>query len=129
MSQILVDTSVWVDYFNGKNPKAGALSDLIDGNALCTNDLILAELVPFIRHSGEAKLIELLYAVQKHELTIDWRRILDYQTLNLRKGTNKVGISDLIIVQQVIDLQLTLFAFDQHFELMSKYHDYEMYKI
>ena len=129
MSQILVDTSVWVDYFNGKNPKAGMLSDLIDGNAICTNDLILAELIPFIRHAGESKLVELLASVEKHEIKIDWRRIIEYQTLNLKKGINKVGIPDLIIVQHALDHQLTLFTFDKHFELMSKIHDYEVYKV
>ena len=129
MTRILVDTSVWIDYFNGKNPRVGVLSDLIDANAVCTNDLILAELVPFIRHAGEPQLAELLTSVEKHEMKIDWNRIVEYQTLNLKKGINKVGLPDLMIVQHVLDHQLTVFAFDKHFELMSRYHDYEIYKI
>ena len=129
MSQILVDTSVWIDYFNGRNPKANILSGLIDGNAICTNELILAELVPFVRHSGESKLAELLASVEKHEMKIDWHRIMEYQALNLKKGINKVGIPDLILVQHIIDHRLTLFTFDKHFELMSKVHGYEVYKV
>jgi hypothetical protein len=42
MTKILVDSSVWIDYFNGNNPKSDILSDLIDSNAICINDLILA---------------------------------------------------------------------------------------
>ena len=127
MSRVLVDTSVWIDYFNGGNPKADALSGLIESNSICTNDLILAELVPFIRHEGQAKAAEFLFSVEKHEMNIDWRRLIEFQILNLKKGVNHVGIPDLIILQQVIDLRLALYTFDKHFELMSSFHGFELY--
>ncbi len=40
---VLVDTSVWIDYFRTGNQSA-ELDDLIDENVIVTNDLILAEL-------------------------------------------------------------------------------------
>ena len=46
--QILVDTSVWVDYFrSGLN--SNDLDILIDENLIVTNDIILAELIPFLK--------------------------------------------------------------------------------
>ena len=127
MSRILVDSSVWISYFNGGSADASVLSELIDGNAICTNDLILTELLPFIRYSGEKKLAELLESVEKRELNVDWKRLRTYQEINLKKGINKVGIPDLIILQNVLDQDLILFSFDKHFSLMQKHHDFKMY--
>ena len=45
---VLVDTSVWIEYFkNGNN--LDKLDFLIDENLVLINDLILSELVPFLR--------------------------------------------------------------------------------
>ena len=43
---VLVDTSVWVDYFNGvKTAQADRLDQLLGSGRLLTGDLILAELL------------------------------------------------------------------------------------
>ena len=45
---ILVDSSVWIDYFRtGK--KSTNLDLFIRQNIVCTNDLILAELIPVLK--------------------------------------------------------------------------------
>ena len=41
---VLVDSSVWIEYFKG-NELALPVNTLIDFNNLCVNDLILAELI------------------------------------------------------------------------------------
>ncbi len=44
---ILIDSSVWIEYFrNGNNYEK--VDFLIDENLVVTNDLILAELIPFL---------------------------------------------------------------------------------
>ena len=46
--KVLVDTSVWIDYFrSGDN--TDELNSLIDDNLIFTNDLILTEVIPFLR--------------------------------------------------------------------------------
>jgi hypothetical protein len=61
---ILVDTSVWIEYFrNGYNFEK--LDFLIDENLVLINDLILSELVPFLRMRKQRKLIELLPTVKQ----------------------------------------------------------------
>jgi predicted nucleic acid-binding protein len=43
---VLVDTSVWIEYFNGKiNPETDRLDELLGSGELLTGDLILAELL------------------------------------------------------------------------------------
>ena len=45
---ILVDSSVWIDYFNS-GVNSSRLDELIDENIVVTNAFILAELIPFLR--------------------------------------------------------------------------------
>jgi len=47
MRNVLIDSSVWIDFLSGK-PEAVPMLELIDNNLICTNDLILTELLPFI---------------------------------------------------------------------------------
>ena len=42
----LIDSSAWIEYFKG-NQKYTFLDNLINTNAICTNDIILTELLPF----------------------------------------------------------------------------------
>ena len=46
---ILVDSSIWIDYFKGGNGSL-ELDSLIDENLVVTNDLILTELIPFFKN-------------------------------------------------------------------------------
>lgn len=124
---VLVDSSVWIEYFKGTE-SALPLNDLIDSNNICINDLILAELLPSISHKKENRLKELLLTVTKIPIEINWNHIIHMQTLNLRNGINKVGIGDLIIAQNGMDNDLELFALDKHFQLMSELHGLKLYQ-
>ncbi len=123
---ILVDSSVWIEYFKG-NEKTLPLNKLLDLNNVCINDLILSELIPSINHKKENVLKELLLTITKIPLVINWNTIIYMQTQNLKNGINKVGIADLIIAQNVIDNDLELYTLDRHFELMSELHDFRLF--
>ena len=114
---VLVDTSIWVEYL-----KAGNFSEkldfFIDENLIVTNDLILAELVPFLKVRNQKKLISLLRNIRRLDLLIDWNQIIDYQYKCLKNGINGVGIPDLIIVQNAIQNDCEIFSQDNHFFLM-----------
>ena len=122
---ILVDSSVWIDYFrSGK--KTGILDKYIDQNLICINDLILAELVPFLRIKKQTQVIKLLNDISKIPININWNNIIDYQTICVQNGINKVGIPDLIILDNIIQNDLMLFSLDKHFDIIQKYVDFEM---
>ena len=95
---VLVDTSVWVDYFRGGDNSA-KLDFLIDENLVVVNDLILAELVPFLRIRNQHKIIDLLYNVKNLRLEINWNEIMELQFKCLKNGLNGIGLPDLIIAQ------------------------------
>lgn len=117
---VLVDTSVWVDYFRNA---AGAdeVDRLIEENLVATNDLILAELLPPLRLRGERQLVALLREVRKYPVAVDWEGIIDMQTLCLRNGINAVGIPDLIIAQNAMQNRAALLSKDRHFALLARH--------
>lgn len=123
---VLVDSSIWIDYFDGKK-SALPLNELIESNNLCINDLILTELIPSIIHKKENKLRTLLYTLTKIPLEINWHTIILMQVLNLKNGINNIGIADLIIAQNAIDNNLELYSVDKHFKLMNGIHGIRLF--
>jgi predicted nucleic acid-binding protein len=94
---------------------------LLDQNRVCTNDVILSELVPSITHKKELRLAGLLTNIYTFPLTIDWNEIRAFQLMNLKNGNNNIGISDIIIAQNSIQNNLEIVTEDKHFLLMSSY--------
>jgi hypothetical protein len=87
----------------------------------CTNDLILTELLPSIRHKKEKRLEGLLNSITKYEVKIDWRELQDFQLLNFQHGYNNIGVTDLIITQNCLQNDLHIIAGDKHFKEMAEY--------
>jgi predicted nucleic acid-binding protein len=114
---VLVDTSIWVDYLRSGN-FSEKLDYFIDENLIVTNDLILAELVPFLKIRNQKKLISLLRNIRRLDLFINWNQIIDYQYKCLKNGINAVGIPDLLIAQNAIQNDCEIFTQDNHFFLM-----------
>ena len=126
MSQILVDSSVWISFFKGNISKEPFFT-LIDTNQLCINDLILSEIVPSLLFKKEHKLIDILKQIERSPLNIDWTSIIEFQTRNISRGINKVGVPDLIIMQNAIQNNLKLYTLDSHFKQMSKHFPLQLY--
>jgi predicted nucleic acid-binding protein len=124
---VLVDSSVWIDYFRGGR-QSKDLDLLIDENLICTNDLVLSELVPPLTIRKEKVLVSLLYDLTKIDLDIDWTNVIKFQITCLSNGINKVGVPDLIILDNVIKSGLILFTLDKHFKLMSEMIEFDMWK-
>jgi predicted nucleic acid-binding protein len=127
MKDNIIDSSAWIEYFKG-NRIYSFITDLIYTNAICTNDIILTELLPSIIHKRENKLANILNSLRKNILIIDWQEIRNIQILNLKHGNNNVGISDIIIVQNCIQNESKLITNDKHFKIMAKYIPLKLYK-
>ncbi len=116
---VIVDSSVWIEYFrNGHNFEK--LEFFIDENLVVTNDLILTELIPFLRVKNQRKVIKLLNNIRRLNLNIDWNQLSDYQYKCLKRGLNGVGIPDLIIAQNAKQNHCRIFTLDNHFKLLEK---------
>lgn len=124
--QVLVDTSVWIDYFkSGINSKD--LDYFIDENLVFTNDLILTELIPFLRLKDQTSIIQAIKGIAKFPLSIDWQEIQEFQFNCLNAGINGIGIPDLIIAQNAIQNNSHIFALDKHLRLLQEVLNIKIY--
>ena len=117
---MLVDSSVWVDYFRAGR-HAADLEALLDDNRIMTNDLILAELIPALQLQRQTRLINLLQEFERRPLRPDWNEIIRLQTTCLRHGINGVGLPDLLIAQHAMQHGLQLMTRDNHFVRLARY--------
>lgn len=114
---VIVDTSVWIDYLkSGTNSEK--LEFLIDEDLIVTNDLILAELVPFLKIQNQDEVIRLLLDIKKLDLIINWDQLIEFQFRCLKSGLNGIGIPDLIIAQNAKGNHCEIYSLDNHFRLM-----------
>ena len=123
---VLVDTSVWIEYFR-KGNDFGKVDFLIDENIIVINELILTELIPFLKLQNHLKLINLLKNINKKRITINWDNLVEIQCQCLKKGINGVGIPDLIISQNAIQNNCKIYSLDKHFHEMSKFLAFDIF--
>ncbi|MBU2569868.1 PIN domain-containing protein [Methylotuvimicrobium sp. KM2] len=124
--EVLVDTSIWIDYFRGGD-NSKDLDYLIDENLLVTNDIILAELIPYLKIKKQNKVITLLHEINKVPLSIHWEEIIEYQVKCLKGGANGVGIPDLIIAQNAKQNSCNVYSLDKHFRLLNRVLKVKLY--
>ncbi len=124
--RVLVDTSVWIDYFRSGG-ETNELDYLIDNNFIFTNDLILTELVPFLRLQNQTSIMHVINEIANLPLSVDWSEIQEFQYTCLKSGINGIGIPDLIIIQNAKQSDSSIFSLDKHFDLMKDVLDLELY--
>jgi len=117
--QVLVDSSIWIDYFRSSEPSPH-LDMLIDENLIVTNDIILAELIPFMKIKKQYELIELLEGMNRNTLSINWKEIIHFQTQCLAFGANGMGIPDLMIAQNALQNDCLVYSLDKHFQQLHR---------
>ena len=117
--KVLVDTSVWIDYFRGADNSKN-LDFLIDENLITTNEIVLAELVPYLKIKKQTKVVKLLHEVNKVPLDIRWEEIIEFQVKCLKDGANGVRIPDLIIAQNSKQNNCRVYSLANHFRLLNE---------
>ena len=125
--QVLVVTSIWIDYFkSGLNSEK--LDEILDDNRVLTNDIILAELIPFLMIRKQQKIVDLLTNIPLLTLKIDWTEIIQWQVACLNAGINGIGISDLIIAQNSKQKRSSIYSLDKHFLSLNQVVDISLFE-
>ncbi len=102
--KVLVDTSVWVDFFNGyASPAHRALSTLLTSDhEVCTCGVVVAEVFQGLRREkGRGRLVELfqdLTFLEAPDISLYFRSADLYRTLRERGKTIRSTIDCLIAV-------------------------------
>jgi hypothetical protein len=117
---ILVDTSVWIDYFRGTpTPQADELDALLDREPLVTGDLILAELLQGFgtdRDFNRArKLLASLIVVDLGGQEVAIQAARNFRALRAR-GTTVRKTIDAVIATRCITSGFALLYSDRAFD-------------
>jgi len=126
--RVLVDSSIWIDYFRS-GAASSELDALIQEDLIVTNDIILAELIPFLRMKKQGEIIALLEAVDKNTMKINWQEIIHFQTQCLASGANGMGLPDLIIAQNALQNDCAIYALDKHVQQLHRIIQVDLFSI
>ena len=117
IKKVLIDSCSWIDFF-GRNHKKELIARISEDHLLCVNDAILSEVLPHLLHKKENRAADLLASQNKIPVSIDWNDIIALQVRMIKAGINKVGVLDLIILQNAIQNRCAIASIDKHFRLM-----------
>jgi predicted nucleic acid-binding protein len=116
---ILVDSSVWIDYFNGtETPATQKLDKLLGVQPVCTGDLILAEVLQGFRQAPDYQAAKtLLCALPAHAMlgaTMALKSAENFRKLRQQGVTVRKTI-DTMIATYCIEHELPLLHSDKDF--------------
>ncbi len=117
---VLVDSSVWIDYFNGKQSRAtDHLEVLLGTEPIAIGDLILAEVLQGLRKDSDYETAkQLLAGLTIYDLLGTERAILaaDHCRALRKRGLTVRKTSDVVIATFCIQRELPLLFSDKDFE-------------
>jgi len=117
---ILVDSSVWIDYFNGKaSPSTRKLDDLLSNEFLAIGDLILTEVLQGFADEREFNVArKMLTSLEVLEL--GGRQIAIQAARNFR-ALRRIGIT----VRKTIDTLIATRCIEDGYELLYDGRDFD----
>lgn len=115
-SNILIDTSAWVDFFRGTSKIADAVAKLIEAGRVSICGVITYELIQGAKSAEEAAhLSEVLSALHYIEMTSNlWMKAGNMSAALRAKGLT-LPMSDLLIGAIALELSLEVLTLDAHF--------------
>lgn len=117
---IMVDSSVWIDYFTGvKNPQSDLLDNVLGNEEVVTGDLILTEVLQGFRSDRDYRNARRLFAdIQLHNLLGADMAVRSAENFRaLRKlGVTVRKTADVIIASYCIAHRIPLLFSDRDFK-------------
>lgn len=122
---ILVDSSVWIDYFNGKATPATAFFDAhVEEGVFCVGDLMLTEVLQGFNRDKEyhqaLEALGLFPLVKIGGRAIAIKAAEHYRALR-KKGVTLRGVVDVLIGTYCIEHAFLLLYSDRDFDAMVKH--------
>jgi len=122
---IIVDSSVWIDYFTGKrSPGAEKLDSLLGKELVAIGDLILIEVLQGFRAEKDfrqaRKLLLSLTVVNMLDTAIAQKSAVNFRTLR-KKGVTVRKTIDAIIATYCIENKFPLLHSDKDFQPFHKH--------
>ena len=121
LARVLIDTSVWIEFFRQHEPCYGLVSKLIDDEQVICCGIILAELMQGAKSDKERAILEDFLQVfpfipETPEL---WASAGKLSGRLRRKGVT-VGLSACFIAMAATSVKAPVATLDSHFEALAK---------
>ena len=126
----LIDTSVWIDFFNGKSSDSlkNKIIGYIENDEIYYNGIILSELLIGTKKTNEKNFIQnnfdgFIYLPFDLD---DFKRLSNYGNNFLRKGIT-IPLTDLLIFYHTVENNLTIITKDKHFKLIRETEKFDLW--
>lgn len=120
---LVVDSTVWIDYFNGvKNPQTDYLHTILDQRPILVGDLILAEVLQGFRHDPDFETTRRTLGkfTQVHMVS----PVLAIQSARNYRALRKKGVT----VRKTIDSLIATYCIENDHELLHNDSDFDGYE-
>lgn len=117
---VLVDTSVWIDYFNGQNnPTTEKLDDLLSTTIVVVGDLILAEVLQGFRNDSD------YHTAKNLLLDLDLHTLVGVEIAQKAAENFRVLRKKGITVRKTIDCLIATYCIEHGIPLLYTDRDYD----
>ena len=117
--RVLVDTSLWIGFFRGKEPGLSSVGSLIDNQRICCSGMILGELLQGAKSDKELYILKDFIHVFEFltESPVIWERAGDLSYRLRRKGKT-IGLADCFLASLAVVYDVEIWTQDRHFLLL-----------
>jgi predicted nucleic acid-binding protein len=120
---LVVDTSVWVDYFNGvENPQTNFLHNVLDATPILIGDLILTEVLQGFRNDPDFETVR--RTLGKFTQANMVNTVLAVQSARNYRFLRQKGIT----VRKTIDSLIATFCIENEHDLLHNDNDFDGYE-
>ncbi|HDH00423.1 MAG TPA: PIN domain nuclease [Nitrospirae bacterium] len=128
MDKVLIDTSIWIEFFRKKDPYFEVVRNLIEKDNVCCIGLIYAELLQGAKAEKELSTLRDFMHVFDFipESAALWEKagLISYE---LRRKGKEISLSDCFIASSAVSYSASLFTLDKHFQTIKKHMDLRLY--
>ena len=115
-NKILVDTTIWIEFFRGRSKIADYLEMLLTQNVVYTCGIVMFEVLQGVKSEGERnKILDILVTLPYVEMTKKlWQNAAELSVSMKKDGVN-LPLSDIFIATIALQNDLPLYTLDNHF--------------
>jgi len=117
---IAIDTSVWIDFFRGRQPVADRVVAALDRDELAVPVPVRIEILSGARRGERPRLARLLRALPVLSPSDEtWRRMEEWVSTGAAAG-HRFGVADLLVAAIAVENDCDLWSLDADFERMAR---------
>lgn len=115
-NSVLVDTSVWIEFFRPDTVAGNVLESLLSANSVSTCGIVLFELLQGVKSDKEkADVLNAVSGLPYREMNgLLWQKSAELSVSVKKKGLT-LPLSDIFIAAIAVEHDIPVFTLDKHF--------------